>query len=44
MKGHSNWGRFTLRGRVRMGDGLVTFDKEYVSVFSSSIAVAEFRS
>lgn len=28
-EGHSNWGRFSLRGRVRKSDGFVTFLKRY---------------
>lgn len=31
-EGHSTWGRFTLRGRVRPVDGLVTLVKQYVRV------------
>lgn len=27
--GHSAWGRFILRGRVRTWDGLITITKEY---------------
>ncbi|KZV85313.1 hypothetical protein EXIGLDRAFT_681951 [Exidia glandulosa HHB12029] len=30
-EGHSSWGRFTLRGRVRPADGLVTLVKQYAN-------------
>jgi hypothetical protein len=28
-QGHSAWGEFLLRGRVRLWDGMVTLVKEY---------------
>ncbi|EJD54736.1 hypothetical protein AURDEDRAFT_179818 [Auricularia subglabra TFB-10046 SS5] len=30
-EGHSSWGRFNLRGRVRQCDGFITLVKQYVS-------------
>ncbi|KAG8720634.1 hypothetical protein FRC08_018629 [Ceratobasidium sp. 394] len=33
-EGHSNWGQFYLRGRIRHWDGMITLVKDYVRVSS----------